>query len=565
MNDFSQAQSEDSLKLIVYKNGYYEDYIKNNPVLSLSPGLCGNFTVASADRTASEYITRDLLKNGVCSEASVFGLLDFRGRYTEAPESKSNYPLTGKSVLLGFVDTGIDYTKDIFKYKNKKSRIAGIYDQTIEGSAPYDFNFGTEYTQQQINLALVSPEPFSVVPSRDTVGHGTFLASVAAGGGEAGFSGAAPEAELLVVKLRSASLYYRKEFFVPAEQENAYLSCDIMLGIEYIIRKARELNRPAVICLGLGSNDGGHDGYSLYEEYLYNVSLLPGICLCAAAGNECLAGHHFSGIFEDGENIKSASLRINQPSDVYMTLWSDIENLVSVSLETPLGEASDFIIPKTATKQTVPLHSGACLAEVKYDFPVRGSGAQNVIIKIYRAVPGVWSVKIKAVKNTGGSFNIWLPVIGMSSPGLRFETPDKNQTIVIPGTGKGVITCAACSADGRALYPMSSFGPTRLDKISPDIAAPGIEIPGIYPDAPGLMSGTGVSTSLAAGQCALLMQWGILNKACLSTLHIRAYLIQGASRKSSITYPNNQWGYGVIDIIKSLEIAEAQSHPATRF
>ncbi len=90
-----------------------------------------------------------------------------------------DYPygeLRGKGVILGFVDTGIDYTNNVFKFEDGTSRILSIWDQTIEGTPPAEYDFGAQYSIDEINAALKSPDPLSIVPSTDDNGHGTYIA-----------------------------------------------------------------------------------------------------------------------------------------------------------------------------------------------------------------------------------------------------------------------------------------------------------------------------------------------------------------------------------------------------
>jgi len=97
-----------------------------------------------------------------------------------------NYPgleLKGQEMLIGFLDTGIDYPNAVFQGLDGSTRILGIWDQTIQdGNPPEGFCYGSAYTREDINKALRQEDPFSFVPTRDEDGHGTFTASVAAGG-----------------------------------------------------------------------------------------------------------------------------------------------------------------------------------------------------------------------------------------------------------------------------------------------------------------------------------------------------------------------------------------------
>lgn len=145
--------------------------------------------------------------------------------------------LTGHSVVMAFLDTGISYENPVFRFSDGSSRILAIWDQTDQsGTAPEGIGYGSEYTRKKINEALFSEDPFSVVPERDENGHGTAMASVAAGSrlqeGTA-FTGAAPDADIVVVKLRPAKRYLR-EFYQVAEEVPAYSADDIMFAVKYV-------------------------------------------------------------------------------------------------------------------------------------------------------------------------------------------------------------------------------------------------------------------------------------------------------------------------------------------
>lgn len=100
-----------------------------------------------------------------------------------APELANRQNLDGRGILLGFVDTGIDYEGPFFRNPDGTTRIRYLWDQTIPGQAPEGFFYGSQYVKADIDEALRSPNPRDVVPSRDENGHGTYVASVACGAG----------------------------------------------------------------------------------------------------------------------------------------------------------------------------------------------------------------------------------------------------------------------------------------------------------------------------------------------------------------------------------------------
>lgn len=124
-------------------------------------------------------------------------------------QKKQSFPLLGKDVLIGIVDSGIDYENPDFRNADGMTRILALWDQTLQnGKPPQGYHIGTEFTSEQINEALrmeVREERYRIVPSRDTSGHGTAVAGIAAGNGRGSkngkYRGAAPEAGLLIVKM----------------------------------------------------------------------------------------------------------------------------------------------------------------------------------------------------------------------------------------------------------------------------------------------------------------------------------------------------------------------------
>lgn len=178
----------------------------------------------------------------------------------------------GEGVLLGIIDTGIDYRNPLFRNTDGTTRILGIWDQTATGSfsmessrgASYEFLYGKEYRKEQIDEALASTDPLSLVPVTDDSGHGTFLAGIAAGRTEedTDFTGAAPSCSLGIVKLHPAKQYLRDYYQIPASA-TAYQSNDIMTAVTYLRFLSYRHQMPLVICLSLGTNQGSHDGLRL--------------------------------------------------------------------------------------------------------------------------------------------------------------------------------------------------------------------------------------------------------------------------------------------------------------
>lgn len=149
---------------------------------------------------------------------------------------------------------GIDYMHPIFRYSDGSTRIIGIWDQTIQtGETPEGILYGSEYTKAQIDQALKLDDPYQLVPTTDDIGHGTFMAGIAAGGEDVDndFIGAAPRAAIAMVKLKEAKPYL-KDYFRVREEAYAVQENDIMMGIKYLLNLSGRLNMPAVILITLG-------------------------------------------------------------------------------------------------------------------------------------------------------------------------------------------------------------------------------------------------------------------------------------------------------------------------
>ena len=220
--------------------------------------------------------------------------------------SSPTLSLNGRGVLVGFLDTGINYAHPAFLDGQGRTRILRIWDQTVQtGTPPEGFVYESEYTNTQIDEALSSDNPYSIVPSRDVSGHGTMLAGIACGGvdRQATFSGAAPGSCLAVVKLKEAKQYLRDYYqFNPSEP--AFQETDLMMAVRYLIKLTSELNMPLVICIAVGTNQGSHNGSSPFDSMLDYLRSAPGFAMVCAGGNEVGQQHHFSGKVRDEQSFE---------------------------------------------------------------------------------------------------------------------------------------------------------------------------------------------------------------------------------------------------------------------
>ena len=468
--------------------------------------------------------------------------------------------LRGQGVLVGIIDTGIDYTHPVFREAGGGSRIVRLWDQTDQtGEPPLGIPYGTEYRQEQLNEALRQPDPRSLVPTVDEVGHGTFLAGIAAGGEmpDGSFVGAAPEASLAVVKLKPAKENLKAYYFVETEQP-VYQETDILLAVRYLLDLREQLAMPLVICLGLGTNRGGHDGYTPLEEVLSRPTDLGGLVPVAAAGNEGNRAHHYYGVLREEEEYQDVEVRIPPgESGFRVDFWAQAPELYSVGFLSPGGEEVPRIPPRVGSGGEIGFVLEETTITVDYRLVEVRSGSQLISMGFQLPTPGIWVIRIYNTYRIDGRFHLWLPVEGQVEPGTYFLEPSPDTTLTIPSTGNGVLAAGAYNHRTDSMYVNSGRGYTRLGTVKPDLAAPGVSV---YGPAPGgqftTYSGTSVAAAHVAGAAADLLHWGIVrgNEPRMDINAVRAYLILGARRKAVYSYPNREWGYGALDLYGVFEI-----------
>lgn len=462
--------------------------------------------------------------------------------------------LTGQDIILGFIDTGIDYTHPAFRRSDGSSRIYGLWDQTVQtGTPPYDLEYGSVYTRQEINQALALEDPYSLVPSQDEIGHGTALAGIAAGTAlpENDFAGAAPQAMIAVVKLKPAKEYLKSFFYVTGDAP-AYQMTDIMAGIRYLIRLSEELLKPLVICLGLGTSQGAHSGDSPLDSMLSVTNQFRGIIGVSAAGNEAGRAHHYYGTALNSTEYNAVEILVKEGTRGFCAeLWGQPPEVYAVGFESPLGEVVQKIPPRLSYSENISFILENTKIFVSSEIIQTVSGSQLIFIRFTDPTPGSWKIRVYTGNYNSGSYHIWLPITGFSNPDVTFLEPNPDTTITSPGTSLSVITTAAYNAYNNSLYLNSSRGYTRTGQIKPDIAAPGVNV---FAPAPRqrytTITGTSAAAAITAGASALVMEWG-MNRTpsrIFNSEEMKSLFIRGAQRRGDNLYPNREWGYGLLDV-----------------
>ena len=476
----------------------------------------------------------------------------------------------GAGVIVGFVDTGINYTDSLFRNVDGSTRIIGIWDQTnnsdnsnnIENETAKPFSafsalYGTQYTAEEINLALNSDNPASIVPTRDENGHGTFLASIAAGNRDerAGFSGAAPQASIAMVKLKPAKQYLR-DFYLIRDGAEAYQENDIMMGVSYLYFLARKYSMPLVVCIPLGTNMGSHMGMSRLGQYLNQVSLSNGSAVITAAGNETGARHHFRAVMDASTDEVTAELRVGEREAGFsMELWAENMGVYTVGFISPTGEVAREISVPLRGENTVSFLLEQTQITVYTQIADVSAGSQFIFMRFENPMSGIWRILIRNSLDIRETFHIWLPVRGFISDETYFLRPDPDTIITDPGNARYPITVTAYDHTKNSIYIHASRGYSLSGRIKPDLAAPGVNILGASVSGRRLtrMSGTSVSAAHLAGAAAILLNWGVLNAnyPYLNTPVLKSIFVRGAQRNPALTYPNREFGYGTLDLYEA--------------
>ena len=468
-------------------------------------------------------------------------------------DEPGNLQLTGRGVLIGIVDSGVDYRHPAFLTADGKSRILRLWDQSIPGNPPEGYATGTEYTNEEINeaLSLSVQEGRRLVPSEDGSGHGTAVLGVAAG---SDFSrgavnrGVAYESDLLVVKMG-----------IP-RQDSFPRTTELMQGVDYLVRQAIRLGRPIALNLSFGNNYGSHRGDSLLETYLDNVSGMGKNVICVGMGNNGNDALHTGGMLSPGE-IQEIELGVGafEPT-LNVQLWKNYEDEMEIYLENPAGER---VGPLFETLGAQRWQAGNTELLIYYGKPAPYHVTQEIYVdflpqdeKTPYVDSGVWKIILAARNIKNGEYFLWLPGGKTLNPGTAFYLPRPQGTLTIPATARRVISVGAYDARQNTYADFSGRGCRALPYPKPDLAAPGVDI---YAPRPGggyaAFTGTSFSTPFVTGAAALLMEWGIIrrNDPYLYGEKLKAYLRRGAKAlQGSEKLPNDLIGWGRLCLESSL-------------
>lgn len=467
------------------------------------------------------------------------------------PVQNSPTGLFGAGVLVAVLDSGIDYSHPDFRNEDGTTRILDLWDQTIEASGdnapPEGYAIGTLYTQDQINEALnakTRQERFVLVPSQDLSGHGTHVTGILAGNGRAQENapkGVAPQSELLIVKLGAS----RGDSFPKTTQ--------LMQGLDFVVRRAIELQRPLSVNISFGNNYGSHANNSILEQYINDVSGLWKNTISIGSGNEGSSSRHHSGVLAQGE-VQNVEMSVSSgEKTLNMQIWKNFYDDFDITIHAP-GNTSSGTISRTAGKQQFILEETQIF--LYYGEPTPYNRLQEIYIEMVPApgsdflTEGIWRFEFTPHRIVTGDYYMWFPIAETVSSTTKFLRPSITTTLTVPSTASKAITVGAYDSDTDSLAFFSGRGYTLTGQIKPDLVAPGVNILSCAPNGGYTQkTGTSMATPFVAGAAALLMEWGIVRgfDSFLYGEKVKAYLIAGARQLDfAPEYPNPEVGFGAL-------------------
>ncbi len=447
--------------------------------------------------------------------------------------------LSGAGVLVGILDSGIDYFHRDFRNEDGSTRILFLWDQVLEQI----------YDEAQINEALNAPargEGQVTVPSVDVSGHGTAVAGIAAGNGrDSGglYRGAAYGSSLIVVKLGTA------------QAEGFPRTTQLMRALDFVLKKAVELGRPIAVNISIGNTYGSHDGTSLLETFMDEAAGFGRNVIVVGSGNEGGSAGHASGVLSEGRQAEILVSVAPYETSLSVQLWKAYADQFRVTLVAPSGEQlgpfSETLGPQRYRYRSA---QGETRILVYYGKPSPYSRFQEIYLDFIPEQTyigsGIWRILLEPVKILSGQYDLWLPSHNLLNPSTRFLGASPDTTLTIPSTAGKAITVGAYDPSYQSYAQFSGRGYTRLNQVKPDLAAPGTNI--TAPAAGGgyeRVTGTSFAAPFVTGAAALLMEWGIVkgNDPFLYGEKVKAYLQRGARQLPGFeTWPNPQLGDNVI-------------------
>lgn len=451
----------------------------------------------------------------------------------------------GSGIIIGLVDTGIDYNHPAFVQADGVSRVRNIWDQgSTDGTPPEGFAYGRAFGPSEIAEGTAPG---------DENGHGTFLAGIAAGkeDRENDFSGVAPLSELAVVKLREAPPEL-KEYFCMPEDAVAFSEADIMTGVRYLVSYAREQGKPLVLCLSLCCSLGSHRGTIPLSLYLNSLAYEPDICLVTAIGNEGNARHH--GRLNLQEREQEAEIFVGSRGSGF-TVEVFAEAIVELNLRiiSPAGDDTPVVGSGFTGTEQFPLIFDRSILYVERENLMRADTTQRIRIRMERPAAGIWRLQFER-SSMAAEVNLWLPMNEFLDGEVYFLQPEPEITLCEPANAPLLLAVGGYSTENNGLAPFSGRGFTADGLNQPTLLAPAVNVNGPFAGGGYITrSGTSIGAAYTAGTVALFFEYIQEYRrggaaAPLDTVLLRNLFSLGAIRDAGVEYPSPAYGYGRLNL-----------------
>lgn len=491
-------------------------------------------------------------------------IIDFNEKVSISPleaaninivKSSESVKLSGKGTVVGIIDTGIDYLNREFQTKDGNTRILKIWDQSIpngtknsEGNA----SWGVEYTKEEINRALIAQrsgqDPYSIVASKDEIGHGTAMAGIiGASGFDAEMEGAAPECEFVIVKLSRDLVSERI-----TETKELYDMASIMAAINYILNFALGENKPTIIYMPFGTTLGNHRFNGILEDFIDDACSNLGISIVTSSGDEGDGRNHAFSIIEKTGDFQETQLYIDKQKFLMLDVWTMNPNKVSISILSPSGESTGIIAALFKQQESARFIVEGTEVLIQYYLPEGLSGDELITVYFVGLQPGIWKIRVYGDYVLDGRYDIWMLSRKMLKGETSLTSPCTCGTITNPSTSRYSLTISNYNQNNITVYPKSGLATTSIEGFEIDVAAGGVDVKCIFLNNQRVyITGTSVSAAVATGAALLLFQWGIVegNDPYMYSQTLKSYMLRGTYRRKNDIYPNIEWGYGILDLL----------------